>query len=326
MVRAAEEATQRAERVAAQVLERFGLGLTSAVRAPTYVNAVWLTKRAAVRVALEPGSDLHREARLGELLPAEVGYPALIATGTLDGVQWVLSERVRGDNLGQVWKNLDWQQRAGAMAEMWRCAEAVHSLDVGRLAPFLRVPSPFYAATSAAAAARLGRLAGAGLLTARQVANLGSHLERYWSALPAGGKVACHGDFSPINAMWDGGHVVALLDFEFATIGPAYVDLGELLKLVFAPEDQNDPLGCLSAPGRQQAEQVLITIGRSIGTGAPARNLVVGHSVLLESWLVEHQLADAVDQGVISNGKSFRLLAALAEGGDGFLSPITGAL
>jgi hypothetical protein len=83
VVGAAEGATERAERVAARVLQRFGMDLTSAVRAPSHVNAVWLTESAVIRVALGPNADdLHREARLGELLPAVVGYPAVATVKT----------------------------------------------------------------------------------------------------------------------------------------------------------------------------------------------------------------------------------------------------
>jgi hypothetical protein len=64
-------------------------------RGPGWTNATWLTDELVVRVAAEPGpADLLRERRLVELLPAEVGYPAILDAGVWHGHEWVLTRRV----------------------------------------------------------------------------------------------------------------------------------------------------------------------------------------------------------------------------------------
>ena len=59
------------------------------MRPTGYVNAAWQTGTCRIRLALRSRSNLQRGARMGELLPAEVGYPALIDGGTHVAMQWV---------------------------------------------------------------------------------------------------------------------------------------------------------------------------------------------------------------------------------------------
>src|SRR5205085_6742211 len=50
----------------------------------------------------------------------------------------------------------------------------------------------------------------------------------YCRAAPVVEQVVNHGDLALMNALWDG-EVVALLDFEFAVLGPVEIDLCRLV-------------------------------------------------------------------------------------------------
>src|SRR6266542_408573 len=136
-------AVARVAAIAARVLARHGVDPASARRAPGWSNLTWLAGGLAVRIEAGPGpGDLLREARLVARLPRAVGYPRLVDAGTDDGYEWLLTEEVRGANLGQVWPRLSWAERERALLELWQRARAVHSVEEpGREA---RSHCPFY--------------------------------------------------------------------------------------------------------------------------------------------------------------------------------------
>jgi thiamine kinase-like enzyme len=53
-------------------------------------------------------------------------------------------------------------------------------------------------------------------------------VDGYYRAAPAVDHVVNHGDLALMNALWDG-EIVALLDFEFALLGPIEIDLCRLV-------------------------------------------------------------------------------------------------
>jgi aminoglycoside phosphotransferase len=117
----------------------------SAVPAKGWTNATWLAGEFAVRVAPTAGpAELLREAGLASCLPAQVGYPDIIDTGVLHGHEWVLTRRLPGQNLSDVWSTLDWAQRAGVIEQVWAKAEYIHRVDVSAAAPYVRPRSPFF--------------------------------------------------------------------------------------------------------------------------------------------------------------------------------------
>jgi aminoglycoside phosphotransferase len=315
----------RALRVAGEVLARHGADVSEAVPGHGYTNAVWLTETLAVRVAREPGAeDLLREARLAAVLPAEIGYPPIIDAGVTDGVAWVLAERTPGQNLAIVWGTLDWPARKVAITDMWSRAEVLHRLDPSRIAPLLRPDSPFYAATAEQARASLQRLTAARVLTETQTATLLAQLDEFWPAVSTSPRVVNHGDLSPINALWDGQHVTALVDLEFAVLASIHVDLGELVKLAFGPPDPRDPYSEHRSPGRRDAEDAVCAIASTATSGASARALLTGHSILLEAVLVELMLP--AGRRALQQSQAYQLLTALARGDGGYLAPVLNAL
>ncbi len=66
----------------------------------------------------------------------------------------------------------------------------------------------------------------------------------YYRAAPVVEQVVNHGDLALMNALWDG-EVVALLDFEFAVLGPVEIDLCRLVCEALVSEDgQQRRPGC----------------------------------------------------------------------------------
>jgi hypothetical protein len=125
--------------IAAEVLGSRGVDFASAVPAKGWTNATWLAGEFVIRVAPTAGpADLLREAALVARLPVQVGYPEIIDAGVLYGHEWVLTQRILGQSLLDVWSTLDWNQRASAIEQVWAKAEYVHRLDVSSAAPYVR--------------------------------------------------------------------------------------------------------------------------------------------------------------------------------------------
>jgi hypothetical protein len=126
-------------RIAEEVLSSRGVDFALAVPARGWTNATWLAGDLVVRVAPSAGpADLLREAGLAACLPVQVGYPDIIDAGVLDGHEWVLTRRILGQSLSDVWSTLDWNQRASAIEQIWAKAEYAHRLDVSAAAPYVR--------------------------------------------------------------------------------------------------------------------------------------------------------------------------------------------
>jgi aminoglycoside phosphotransferase (APT) family kinase protein len=313
-------------RIAEDVLSSRGVTFASAVPAKGWTNATWLAGEFVVRVAPTAGpADLLREAGLAACLPREVGYPDIIDAGVLNGHEWVLSRRIPGRSLSDVWSTLDWNQRAGAIEQVWAKAEHVHRVDVSTAAPYVRPRSPFFPESATEAIARLHRLVSAGLLTARQVVVLGKALDRFWVALPRTSKVLNHGDLGKVNVLWHDGKVVSLVDFEFAVIGPVEIDLNEILKFALT---SSGSAGSIPDPvhGGRHARDAASRIARPVLAGSCEIDVLLGYSIMLESWDLENELATAGHGGEPSELKSYQLLSALAEGDGGHLAPLIAML
>jgi scyllo-inosamine 4-kinase len=257
-----------------------------------------------VRVATGPGTaDLLREARLVRLLPAEVGCPPILDAGVRHGHEWVLTRRVAGENLEEVWPSLDPVARSRAVEQMWERARHVHRVDVAAAAPHARSRSPFFSRSPVEAAAGLERPVTAGALTPAQSGGLGRALDRFWAALPEAPVALNHGDFCTPNTLWHDGRVVALLDFEFAVVAPIAVDLNELVKTAFGPGAREE-----DTPLRDTVRRI---VSSELGTaGGP--DVLIGYSVMLEMWVLRNELA-AEDPDETDLAHATALLEAFAD-------------
>ena len=314
-------------RIAARVFERHNVDFAGARREGGWSNATWSAEGWVLRISVEIGSEhILREARLASILPSEVGYPPVVETGVTEGLAWVLAERVAGRNLAVVWPGLDWNARIDALCQLWGKARAVHSVDVAKAAAHVRPVSPFFASTGEDAEAQLARLTKAGVLVPAQVRVLSSALDRFWTAVPSAQRVLVHGDLCTENALWDGGKVVALLDFEYAIVAPVEVDLNELIKIPYAPPENVDPRLDPGGSGLEALRQVVTDIAVDTLTAPDGADRLMGFAILLELWMTEDELSKWDGREPFVNWAPYRALSALADGAGGYLAPVLARL
>lgn len=316
-------AVARLATYAAQILARHGGDFARARRAGGYSNLTWLADGLAVRLAAAAGpGDLLREARLAALLPPDVGYPRVIASGVLEGHEWLLAEEAPGTNLGAAWPALDWEARARALSELWAKAEAVHRVAPVRAAPYVRPQSPFYAPNALAAGEQLRLLEGRGMLQPAQATALTAALDRFWLARAGATIVLNHGDLCTENALWQAGHVSALLDFEFAVAAPAELDANELLGQAFIPPAAADPLPDPTGAGLRSVQEAATRAVLPLLQRPGAKDRLLGYAVLLKLWAVQKWLDDGDERADVATWQPQRELTELAAGDGGYLAPI----
>lgn len=212
--------------LAADVAARYGGDLARMRRANGYSNATWVGDGIAVRIAHTP-VGMAREAALVRALPREVGHPEILGEGTAEGHGWMVTAEVRGRNLHEAWPTLTPAEQRQAVHQLWARTQIVH--DAGSsLGGHVASHGGFVPATLGDAMAAAGRADAALELSSAQQARLHEVVEGYFRVAPVVEHTVNHGDLALMNALWDG-EVVALLDFEFAVLGPVEIDLYRLV-------------------------------------------------------------------------------------------------
>ncbi len=187
---------------------------------------------------------LLREARLLAALPAAIPHPRVRAVGGDGVVSWALADRVVGATLADVWADADPAQRRRLIARLMHVLRDLHDWTPPTdLAPPLDDPP----AASEDALAIVGRsvvplpparvrrvIAFARTLPFVDGAVLDAADDRtrdLADAWPAGDapRVLTHGDASPGNVVMHEGRIQAMLDFEWARLGPPDLELVPLL-------------------------------------------------------------------------------------------------
>jgi hypothetical protein len=216
----------RVQGLAAEVAARHGGDLGRMRRANGVSNATWVGDGIAVRIALTPG-DTAQEVALVRALPEGVGHPRVLEAGVIGGHGWVVSAEVRGENLREVWSTLTPAQQGDAIGQLWARSEILHGASPS-LRRLVRSHGGYVPAGIDASTAVASRAADALGLASSARSRLHSLIEGYFVAAPVVEQVVNHGDLALMNALWDG-HVVALLDVEFAVAGPIEIDLCRLV-------------------------------------------------------------------------------------------------
>ncbi|MET8662416.1 aminoglycoside phosphotransferase family protein [Streptomyces griseus] len=306
--------------VAAEVFRRHDVDFAIARRAAGWTNATWLGGGLAVRVAGSAAAqDLVRETRLARLLPAEVGYPAVLDSGETNGFEWVVTREIAAVSLDEAWPDLDGAQRVAAIRRLWDRAEAAHRVAPAAVEAVARPRNPFYAREPAEAEGGLRRLRASGVLTAAEHTRLSAALDRFWEALPDAPRVLNHGDLSPVNALWDGTDVVALLDFEFAVLAPVQLDVNELVKTAYAPLD-GEP-ATREREDRERLREAVDELARPhLRTDAEV-DLLTGYSIQLETWGLERELAKP-GREAYPDWEPYRMLVSWAHTDGGCYAPL----
>lgn len=209
--------------------------------ASSVTNEVWIGRDLVVRVNSLPNDRLRREAALARHLPAEVGYPRIISYGGEVGADYLILERVPGHPLSRWWPGMTEVQRRGAISQLATKLRAVHSTEAPHLPDLARTPQLLDpSATGDEAVVRLeaaidkaAQLPHVDRRLLAEVYNLVTSTSQHLT--PFDVPTLIHGDLTFENVLWDGERITALLDFEWARLGPPDLDLDILLRFCAYP-------------------------------------------------------------------------------------------
>lgn len=208
-------------------------------RASSVTNEVWIADDYVVRVNRQPNQRLRREAALGPLLPAEIGYPGIVAYGGQLGADWLVLERVPGNVLSRCWPTMTQDERRSAVRQLATILRAMHSFEPPADLPEIDTPQllgghgfravdPLLAALDRAQA--LPHVEAHLIDATRQLV-----LDTCAVIEPFDVPTLVHGDLHFENVLWDGATVTALLDFEWCRAGPPDLDLDVFLRFCAYP-------------------------------------------------------------------------------------------
>jgi scyllo-inosamine 4-kinase len=152
-------------------------------------------------------------------------------------------------------------------------------------------------------------------------------MDRFWAALPSALRVLTHGDLCTEITLWHKGHVVALLDFEYAMLAPVELDLDELVKSVYAPPERPDVRPDPDGSGRARLRQVVNEIAGAVAATPGGADRLLGYALLLDLWGTEDELSIwRRSRETWMNWAPYRALKMLAEGNGGYLAPVLARL
>jgi hygromycin-B 7''-O-kinase len=225
---------------ARRALEEAGLPVDLPLeRASSVTNEVWLSDRYVVRVNRQPNQRLRREAALGPLLPAEVGYPSIEAYGGQLGADWLIVHRVPGRPLSRCWPGMTRDERRRAIGQIADKLRALHRFecpsDVPEIdAPQLLRPHTFRAVDPLLLA--LDQAATMAYIDPGFIAEVRELVLGTCSVIePFDQSSFVHGDLTFENILWDGHAVTALLDLEWSRQAPADIELDVFLRFACFP-------------------------------------------------------------------------------------------
>jgi aminoglycoside phosphotransferase (APT) family kinase protein len=212
--------------------------LDAAVLAESWSNDTWLTSGSVLRVCWRGDRErLVREAMLLRSLPGAVPHATVLAAGRTGGLTWIVLRRLPGERLDLVWPTLSRQEQRDAVAGLAGALKALHEwkppvvlrqqLQQAALARPVTPEDIIGAGIVPLPISRLLLLLGwleeqPGMdsdLAGRVRARIGE-LRPLVSDAEFEGGVVVHGDASFANVLWHRGRLAALLDLEWARLGP----------------------------------------------------------------------------------------------------------
>lgn len=296
--------------LAAGVASRYGGDLMRMRRANGYSNATWVGDGIAVRIAHTP-IEMAREATLVRALPPGVGHPELLGEGTTEGHGWIVTKKVRGRNLGEAWPTLTPAQQRQAVHQLWDRTQIVHEATPA-LKTHVRSHGGYVPATLDDATTAAARANTALMLSQTQRSRLHHILQGYFQAAPLVQQVVNHGDLALMNALWED-DVLALLDFEFAVLGPLEIDLCRLVVEACVSED--------SHLVESEAGEAAVQIAAERMNPLHGRTLIHGAAVLDQLRDLDIFLTQDSEEP-IEDWRPCRLLTGLLEPEGGYLAPL----
>lgn len=188
-------------------------------------------------------------------------------------------------------------------------------VDMAREAALVRAPPrevghPEILGDATAAAGRADIALG---LSSAQQLRLLKIIEGYFQAAPLVAQRVNHGDLALMNALWDG-EVIALLDFEFAVLGPVEIDLCRLVCEARVSEEGQQVDSEAGAAALEIAARHMDPMhGRALIHGAAALDQLRD----LDIWL-----GHGSTEGRVEDRRPCRLLTDLLDAEGGYLAPL----
>jgi len=208
--------------------------------ASSVTNEVWLTPNHVVRINRRPNQRLRREAILGPSLPAEIGYPMVVAYGGRMGADYLVLRRIPGRPLAHCWPDMTRESRHDAIRQLAVKLRRLHRTPGPADLPRIDAPQMLRSDTLSPVMSLLVALdqvrslphVDSGLIddVERLVFELTSAIEPFES------QFLVHGDLTFENILWDGERITAVLDFEWARTSPSDVDLDVFLRVCCLPQ------------------------------------------------------------------------------------------
>ncbi|MEP7023117.1 MAG: phosphotransferase [Actinomycetota bacterium] len=209
----------------------------AAILTESWSNDAWLTDQSVLRVCWRGDRErLAREQAILESLPSSVPHASVLAAGRTDGLTWLTARRIPGERLDLAWPRLTGQQRHDAIGSLAAAMKALHGWEPPpRLRDQLRLSVDTAAAHDEIAGGAVVPMPAPRLIPlldwldeqpalgsdlARQVRRRISDLRPVIADAEFDDGVVVHGDAHLANVLWHEGKVVALLDFEWARLGP----------------------------------------------------------------------------------------------------------
>jgi aminoglycoside phosphotransferase len=231
-----------------QVLPRLS-GIVRPHESPIWLesesNDVWQIGKQFLRICWRGDRErLRREAMVASQLPPEIPYPVVRLVGGNDELSWMVTERVSGAPLSELWSRLKPEMKREAARQYAAMLQALHAW---------RPPAEAAAALRHSVAASSGYEAIIGsdanpmplervfvLMDAafrlpfadiKTLQGLKEKLHKFEGADPFATEelVVVHGDASFANVLWDDNKITALLDFEWARFAPRDLELLHIL-------------------------------------------------------------------------------------------------
>ena len=209
----------------------------------SWSNDVWVNEELVLRVCWQGDRErLLREQELLAALPVTVPHASVVASGRIANLTWMLLRRIQGERLDLVWSRLSIDARRDAVVGLGNVLSNLHDW-----VPPLKIRKMLLHSTQTVPASRdavvgttivplpLERVAllldcfegmpGMSEELLRRVKMRIDSLGSVVSASELQDGLVIHGDAHFANALWFEGCLVALLDFEWARIGPSDLEL-----------------------------------------------------------------------------------------------------
>lgn len=227
-------------------------------------NDTWRIGSVVLRVCWRGDRDrFARETAVTAALPASVPYPDVLAADRDDHLAWQVTRAIDGVSLSQVWSGLSTEHRRGAIRQTGQLLAALNAHPFpAEVTALLAEPRPVDTySVQALLGADVNPLPCRRALLLIGPARALPHVDRQLvDALeaclrsfadvdpllpPTGGRAgpgpACvHADAHRHNVLWWDGRVVALLDFEWARLGPPDLELEPYLREIPAEGSEDE--------------------------------------------------------------------------------------